>query len=253
MPASRLLLLAALVFDSAAALAMSTGSSGSLRFITNRLCPFAQRTWIALEESGLDYTLEEVPRSEVLLCTAASHARPRERKPPHHMVCADQSLPETVVVHQAQPERQDPGRRDGRRRGAHRVGAHLRRDRRVGGGGAIVGRRRRRRLASRGRDRRGRRVRALARACEQRARPDRQARRAGGRHVGPVRAGARTRATAARAAPSLSRAANHFAPAQPAGDPLGRIERPSTAPRVVVRAYRAMGDDGDVHSSGWGA
>ena len=41
-------------------LCQSLASSSRVRLITNKMCPFAQRSWIALEESGLEYSLEEV-------------------------------------------------------------------------------------------------------------------------------------------------------------------------------------------------
>mmetsp|Transcript_2904 Transcript_2904/g.6059 ORF Transcript_2904/g.6059 Transcript_2904/m.6059 type:complete len:224 (+) Transcript_2904:61-732(+) len=35
-------------------------SSSAPRFLTNRMCPYAQKAWIALELSGCDYELEEI-------------------------------------------------------------------------------------------------------------------------------------------------------------------------------------------------
>ena len=57
-----------------------------IRFITNRMCPFAQRAHIALEESGIAFELEEI-----------------------------EAVPEAAVVHAPQPEGQDPGARRRRR------------------------------------------------------------------------------------------------------------------------------------------
>mmetsp|Transcript_73555 Transcript_73555/g.143915 ORF Transcript_73555/g.143915 Transcript_73555/m.143915 type:complete len:221 (-) Transcript_73555:19-681(-) len=42
------------------ALSMAAASQNKLRFITNKMCPFAQRTWICLEETGLPYSFEEI-------------------------------------------------------------------------------------------------------------------------------------------------------------------------------------------------
>eukprot|EP00820_Chromera_velia_P015933 Cvel_25680.t1-p1 / transcript=Cvel_25680.t1 / gene=Cvel_25680 / organism=Chromera_velia_CCMP2878 / gene_product=hypothetical protein / transcript_product=hypothetical protein / location=Cvel_scaffold2943:21157-21569(+) / protein_length=110 / sequence_SO=supercontig / SO=protein_coding / is_pseudo=false len=44
---------------------METGEGAAsappkLQFITNRQCPFAQKTWIALEESGMPYEMKEI-------------------------------------------------------------------------------------------------------------------------------------------------------------------------------------------------
>ena len=41
--------------------AAAAAASPPRRFITNKMCPFAQKAWIALEESGLPYRLEEIP------------------------------------------------------------------------------------------------------------------------------------------------------------------------------------------------
>jgi glutathione S-transferase len=44
-----------------ASTATSASRSGQkIRFVTNKMCPFAQRTWIALEEASLPYSIEEV-------------------------------------------------------------------------------------------------------------------------------------------------------------------------------------------------
>lgn len=39
---------------------LSTGSYIPPRFITNKMCPFAQKVWIALEASGVKYELREI-------------------------------------------------------------------------------------------------------------------------------------------------------------------------------------------------
>lgn len=53
------LLLAILLSPACHALANAKAMK-SARFITNKMCPFAQKAWIALEASGADYSLEQV-------------------------------------------------------------------------------------------------------------------------------------------------------------------------------------------------
>ena len=43
-----------------AAAAASSDPGGKVVFITNKMCPFAQRTWICLEEYGMDYDMKEI-------------------------------------------------------------------------------------------------------------------------------------------------------------------------------------------------
>ena len=40
--------------------AASSDPGGKVVFITNKMCPFAQRTWICLEEYGMDYDMKEI-------------------------------------------------------------------------------------------------------------------------------------------------------------------------------------------------
>eukprot|EP00639_Heterosigma_akashiwo_P005534 CAMPEP_0194568822 /NCGR_PEP_ID=MMETSP0292-20121207/6789_1 /TAXON_ID=39354 /ORGANISM="Heterosigma akashiwo, Strain CCMP2393" /LENGTH=200 /DNA_ID=CAMNT_0039418959 /DNA_START=320 /DNA_END=922 /DNA_ORIENTATION=- len=38
----------------------SNESSGGIRFVTNKMCPFAQRTWIALLQAGMEFEMVEI-------------------------------------------------------------------------------------------------------------------------------------------------------------------------------------------------
>ena len=46
--------------STARSMAAASATETEVRLITNRLCPFAQRTWIALEEAGVPFKFEEV-------------------------------------------------------------------------------------------------------------------------------------------------------------------------------------------------
>lgn len=61
LPSFFLLFLPTLLISSASALSSSEVMTNKpARFITNKMCPFAQKAWIALEASNADYTLEQV-------------------------------------------------------------------------------------------------------------------------------------------------------------------------------------------------
>lgn len=49
-----------LILSTATAMSSSVTNNKPARFITNKMCPFAQKAWIALEASNADFTLEQV-------------------------------------------------------------------------------------------------------------------------------------------------------------------------------------------------